>query len=117
MIPMRALIFALVVASAPVLALAQDEPRGNAANGKHLFEVMGCGSCHGYEGQGSRDGPRLNPPPAYPVTLLQMRMPRDLMPPYREANVSDRQVADLYAYMITFPKPPDLNTIRLLREN
>jgi mono/diheme cytochrome c family protein len=114
---MRALSFALLIACVPVGALSQDEPRGNAANGKQLFDIMGCASCHGYEGQGSRDGPKLNPPPAWPVTLLQMRMPRDLMPAYREVLVSDQQVADLYAHMLSFPKPLDPATIRILREN
>jgi mono/diheme cytochrome c family protein len=114
---MRVLFLTLVLAAVPCLGFAQDEPRGNAANGKHLFDAMGCASCHGYEGQGSRDGPKLNPPPAWPVTLLQMRMPRDLMPAYRETLVSDQQVADLYAHMMSFPKPPDPNSIRLLREN
>lgn len=114
---MRPILIALLLACVPVSAIAQDEPRGNAVSGKHLFDVLGCASCHGYEGQGSRDGPKLNPPPAYPVTLLQLRMPRDLMPPYREGLVADQQVADLYAYMSSFPKPPDPKTIRLLQEN
>ena len=114
---MRAMVFVFLAAAVPVCAFAQGEPKGNAANGKHLYDVMGCGSCHGYEGQGSRDGPRLNPPPAFPVMLLQLRMPRDLMPPYREPIISDQQVADLHAYMLSFPKPADLGAIRLLREN
>jgi mono/diheme cytochrome c family protein len=78
---------------------------------------MGCASCHGYEGQGSRDGPKLNPPPAYPVTLLQLRQPRDLMPAYREQILSEQQAADLFVYMTSFPKPADPKTIRLLQEN
>ena len=114
---MRAGLLALIFVAAPALALAQDEPKGNAANGKQLYGSMGCGSCHGYEGQGSRDGPRLNPPPAFPVTLLQLRMPRDLMPPYRESILSEQQAADLFTHMMSFPKPPDPATIRILREN
>jgi mono/diheme cytochrome c family protein len=98
-------------------AVAQETPRGDGANGKALYASMGCGSCHGYEGQGSRDGPKLNPPPAFEVTLLQLRQPRDLMPPYREAILSDKQAADLFTYMTSFPKPPDVKAIRLLQEN
>ena len=115
MIEMRALALGLIIAAAP--ALAQEEPRGNEASGKELYASMGCGSCHGYEGQGSRDGPRLNPPPAFPVMLLQLRMPRDLMPPYRENILTEQQAADLQAHMMSFPKPPDVSTIRLLQEN
>jgi mono/diheme cytochrome c family protein len=114
---MRAISVALLLIVLPAPAFTQDEPRGNPSAGKPLYDTLGCASCHGFEGQGSRDGPKLNPPPTYPVTLLQMRMPRDLMPPYREAIVSDQQVADLHAYMASFPKPPDPNAIRILREN
>ena len=113
---MRAALLLLLTITAPALAMAQ-EPKGNAVSGKELYASMGCGSCHGYEGQGSRDGPRLNPPPAFPVMLLQLRMPRDLMPPYRESILTEQQAADLQAHMMSFPKPPDLSTIRLLREN
>ena len=114
---MRAFFLALLVTAFPALAIAQQEPRGNEASGKELYASMGCGSCHGYEGQGSRDGPRLNPPPAFPVMLLQLRMPRDLMPPYRESILTEQQAADLQAHMMSFPKPPDVSTIKLLREN
>jgi mono/diheme cytochrome c family protein len=114
---MRAILLSFVFATLPLGASAQDEPKGNPTSGKRLFDVMGCGSCHGYEGQGSRDGPKLNPPPAFPVMLLQLRMPRDLMPPYRENLLSDQQAADLQAHMLSFPKPADPNTIRILREN
>jgi mono/diheme cytochrome c family protein len=40
-------------------AAAQDTPRGNAANGKKLFETIGCFECHGYAGQGGGAGPKL----------------------------------------------------------
>ena len=45
---------ALVLAAA---ALAQ--PPGNTEHGKRLFEKDGCYECHGYMGQGGRDGPRI----------------------------------------------------------
>jgi len=114
----RNILFAFILTAVPLIAAAQDQaPRGDTDNGKHLFDTLGCGACHGYEGQGSRDGPRLNPPPSYPVTLFQLRQPRDLMPPYREQIVSDQDASDLFAYMMSFPQPPDPTTIRLLQEN
>jgi ubiquinol-cytochrome c reductase cytochrome c subunit len=96
-------------------AFAQDTPRGNAASGKELFEAKGCYSCHGYVGQGSREGPRLTPPTAYAAFVLQLREPRAIMPPYKAELVSDREVADIYAYLAALPKPPDPKTVPLLR--
>ena len=114
----RILLGLLLVASPLNVAAQENAPMaGDVVHGKQLFDTLGCGACHGYEGQGSRDGPRLNPPPAFPVTLLQMRQPRDLMPPYREVIVSDQDVADIQAYMTRFPAPPDPETIPLLQNN
>jgi ubiquinol-cytochrome c reductase cytochrome c subunit len=95
--------------------LAQDTPKGDATSGKGLFEAKGCYSCHGYVGQGSREGPRLTPPIAYAAFVLQLREPRAIMPPYKEALVSDREAADIYAYLAAVPKPPDPKTVPLLR--
>ena len=46
-------------------AMAQGAPNGNAANGKKLFETIGCFECHGYAGQGGAAGPKLIEPPAW----------------------------------------------------
>jgi mono/diheme cytochrome c family protein len=109
------LAFAAVLVMAAGAALAQQAPRGNAANGKALYESTGCYQCHGYVGQGGAAGPRLIPPLAYEPFELQLRMPRFVMPPYREAVLSAQQVADIYAFVLTFPKPPDPKTIPLLQ--
>jgi mono/diheme cytochrome c family protein len=117
-VTMRKVLFSLLLFSVPLGAAAQDgAPPGDPAHGKEIFDSFGCGACHGYEGQGSRDGPRLNPPPPFPVVLLQLRQPRNLMPPFREQIVSDQDAADIYAYMSGFPAPLDPDTIRLLQEN
>ncbi len=97
------------------LSFPQDTPKGDAASGKQLFEAKGCYSCHGFVGQGSREGPRLTPPIAYPAFVLQLREPRAIMPPYKEALVSDREAADMYAYLVALPKPPDPKSVPLLR--
>ena len=96
-------------------ASAQDTPRGNAANGKKLFETVGCFECHGYVGQGGGAGPKLIDPPAFPAFIVQLRTPRQAMPPYTAKVLSDQQVADIYAHIQTFPKPPDVASIPLLR--
>jgi ubiquinol-cytochrome c reductase cytochrome c subunit len=97
-------------------AYAQGEDlRGNAQVGKQLFESKGCYSCHGFVGQGSREGPRLTPPLALPAFVVQLRTPRTIMPPYTAALVSDQQAADIHAYLASLPKPPDPKTIELLK--
>ena len=102
----------LVFASA---ASAQDTPRGNAANGKKLFETIGCFECHGYVGQGGGAGPKLIDPPAFPAFIVQLRTPRQVMPPFTDKVLSNQQAADIYAYIVTFPKPPDFKNIPLLQ--
>jgi ubiquinol-cytochrome c reductase cytochrome c subunit len=97
-------------------AAPQDaDPRGNAQTGKQLFEAKGCYSCHGYVGQGSREGPRLTPALPFQSFLLQLGMPRAIMPPYTATLVSEQQAADIHAYLAALPKPPDPRTVKLLQ--
>ena len=99
-------------------AQAQDyvPPKGDAHAGEALFQRFGCYSCHGSWGQGTgRDGARINPPPAFPAVLQQLRMPRQEMPPYVVSEIPDQGVADIYAYLSNIPKPPDPKTIKALR--
>jgi len=96
-------------------ALAQDEPKGNAQTGKDLFAAKGCYSCHGFVGQGSREGPRLTPALPYAAFVAQLRTPRAIMPPYTTALVTDQQAADIHAYLANQPKPPDPKTVKLLQ--
>ena len=114
---MRLLVtFALITSLSIGAAFAQDEgPRGNAQTGKQLFESKGCYSCHGFVGQGSREGPRLAPPLAFAAFVAQLRTPRAIMPPYKEALVSDQQAADIVAYLASLPKPPDPKAVKLLQ--
>lgn len=114
---MKRVVLVILLAVAPFAAFAQNAEQGNAVNGKRIFDEFGCAACHGYEGQGSRDGLRLNPAPSIEVLLLQLRQPRDLMPRYQESLISDRDAADLHAYMASFTPAPDPKTIRLLTEN
>ena len=96
-------------------ALAQNAPNGNVANGKKLYETIGCFQCHGYVGQGGAAGPKLIDPVPFPAFIVQLRTPRQVMPPYTERVLSDQQVADIYAHVKTFPLPPDPSTISILK--
>lgn len=96
-------------------ALAQNAPSGNVANGKKLYETVGCFQCHGYVGQGGAAGPKLIDPTPYPAFIVQLRAPRQVMPPYTERVLTDQQVADIYAHVKTFPMPPDPASITILK--
>ena len=110
----RVLAFALI--ALPGAVSAQDgAPRGNAENGKRLFDTKTCYACHGYVGQGSREGPRIAPPMPFPAFLAQMREPRGIMPPYKEAILSEQEAADIVAYLSSLPRPPDHKSIPLLQ--
>jgi ubiquinol-cytochrome c reductase cytochrome c subunit len=112
-LPILACIAGVLTANA---AFAQaDTPRGNAANGKKLFETIGCFECHGYVGQGGGAGPKLVEPPAYAAYIVQLRTPRQVMPPYTARVLNDQQAADIYAHLLTLPKPVDAKTIPLLQ--
>jgi len=115
-VEVKRLLLALALVALPVAASAQDAPRGNPATGKQLFDSKACYSCHGYVGQGSREGPRLAPPMPFAAFLAQMREPRGIMPPYKEAILSDQQAADIVAYLAGLPRAPDPKSIPLLQQ-
>ena len=97
-------------------AFAQaDTPRGNATNGKKLFDTVGCFECHGWAGQGGGAGPKLIDPPVFPAFIAQLRTPRQIMPPFTDKVLTNQQAADIYAYIVTFPKPQDAKNIPLLQ--
>ena len=46
---------------------------------------------------------------------LQLRTPRQLMPPYSAAVLSPQQAADIYAFVRTFPAPVNRANVPLLQ--
>ena len=129
--PLRLAGIPLVVAAAllllPSRASAQnaapetksdEAPAGNADNGKQLFVKDGCFACHGTLAHGgTSSGPRLSGPPvlSYKAFLAYMRNPAE-MPPYTEKVLSDKEVIDIYAFLKSVPRSPDLKSIPLLNE-
>ena len=105
---------ALLAFTAPAFAQGAP-PKGDTANGKKLFDTVGCFECHGWAGQGGGAGPKLINPPAWEAFIVQVRTPRNVMPPFTPKVLSDQQAADIYSYIQTFPKPRDPKTIPLLQ--
>ena len=107
----------LMLAAGPVCAQQDSAPAGNAANGKTLYNQVGCYQCHGQAGQGARmTGPSVSRT-QFPFEgfLYQLRHPANQMPPYEAAIVSDQEAADIYAYLRQMPTPRDPNSIPLLK--
>jgi len=84
-----------------------DRPAGNAANGKVIFVRYGCYECHNYAANGGAAGPRLAPRPI-PLSgfTRYVRKPTGEMPPYTAKVVTDQEIADIYAFLLTIPDPP-----------
>lgn len=99
---------------AMVSALAAQTASGNAQNGKKLFESYGCYECHDHAGQGGA-GARIAPRPI-PFTAFEkyVRHPSGEMPPYTAKVVSDKDLADIYAFLESIPQPPSAKSIPLL---
>jgi mono/diheme cytochrome c family protein len=90
-------------------ARAQDAPPGDAVEGKRLYLAVGCFTCHGRSGQG---GAMNGPAPILAKTAMpfegfkgQLRSPINDMPAYSEKVMTDKQVADIYAFVESLPGP------------
>src|SRR4030095_14391237 len=95
-------------APSPASASAHPTPStgaGNADAGRETYMKKGCYACHGREGQGSPTaGPRLGPnPTALSAFTRFVRAPRGTMPPYTEKVVTDRELADIHAFLQARP--------------
>lgn len=115
---MRTRLLAALAAFAFTGAFAQA-PAGDATKGKALYMKNMCWTCHGTAGQGGDrgSGGRI----AYEVWpwegfLQQMRRPRESMPRYDAQHVSDQELADIYAYIVSVRAGPKAKDIPLLKE-
>ena len=116
LLTLAGLLGGLLSTSAPGLAQQSGAPAGNVANGKKLFETVGCYQCHGYVGQGAlQTGPRISRTSLpFDAFLHQLRQPMYQMAPYEAAVLPDSAVADLYAYVKQLPEPPQVKDVPLL---
>jgi mono/diheme cytochrome c family protein len=102
--------FALVVGHGAALA-------ASAENGKRAYMKAGCWQCHGTLGQGGVTGPKLAPEPMPQESFVAfVRTTNRQMPPYREPVLPNDDLADIYAYLQSIPKPADHKSIPLLNQ-
>lgn len=115
---MGKLLFAALLMFSVATVSAQDKaPAGSAETGYQVYMKYQCYTCHGTVGQGADrgTGPRLAPNPvSYATFMSQVRTPRQDMPAYRQAFVSDQEIADIYAYLVSIKPSPAAKDIPLL---
>jgi mono/diheme cytochrome c family protein len=102
-----------------VVAFAQQAttPTSNVENGKRLFNRDGCWECHGYAGQGGRDGARLADTALTNAQMTRyIRKPTGAMPAYIDRVITDQELADIWAYLKSMPTPKAAKDIPLLNE-
>ncbi len=91
----------------------------SAEHGKIAFMQHGCWQCHGTMGQGSimtSGGKRLAPDPLpWEAFSGFVRSSNRSMPPFSEKILSNGDLEAIYAYLQSVPKPPDVNSIPLLK--
>jgi ubiquinol-cytochrome c reductase cytochrome c subunit len=91
---------------------------GDKKNGERLYVKNGCFQCHGYQGQGGLAGARLAQTKltVAAFTAFVRNPPSGGMPPYRAKVMTDQELADVYAHILTFPPPPPVANVPLLKE-
>jgi len=107
-----------VHAQQPTSAPATPTPSAETIQaGKQHFVTYTCYACHGYDGQGSGNGPRIDTTRTTLTGLVNyVRQPGGRMPPFRtERQIPDSALAEIYAYLESLPPPPDPSRIPLLR--
>src|SRR5262249_17313985 len=117
----RAMRFRLVpfvlVAFAATPAFSAD-----ATKGKSAFMKNGCWQCHGELGHGdlARGGGPQQPLPPKPMPLeafnVFVRTSNGPMPPYPKEILSDADLADIHAYLLSIPAAKDYKSIPLLSQ-
>ena len=116
---------ALVIGSCLVLgnaagaqAPAAEPP--SATNGKAVYMRVGCFTCHGtvgHGGAGARLAPNPLPLPAF-QNWVRKGTPgwsvRGGMPAFSPAVISDKELADVRAYLASLPASPNVKDVPLL---
>ena len=116
-----ALLSAALAVGTPRLVRAEDNaPSGDPVNGKRLYLADGCFECHGRAGLGGRFN---YPTPA----LAQIALPVDSfiaflreapndMPSFSAEVLSDKDAADIHAFLRSLPGPKSPKDFPLLNQ-
>jgi mono/diheme cytochrome c family protein len=112
--------FAVLVGASSQPAWSQQASAGDAANGKTVYLADGCFECHGRVGQG---GAMNGPAPILAQTKLpfeafkeQLRNPVNDMPPYPDSILSDKDLADMFAFLRSLPGPRAAKDVPIIND-
>lgn len=99
------------LARAPKAAAQRgNAPAGNVQNGEKVFTSEKCAGCHGPQGEGGTGqiaAPRIGPPRfGLPMFLDAVRNAKAPMPSFSTSQVSDADLADVFAFLSTKTAPP-----------
>jgi mono/diheme cytochrome c family protein len=101
-------------------ASAQDQPSGDPVNGKRVYLADGCFECHGRSGQGGAMNyqtpalAKLELPVESFVAFLRAA-PND-MPAFSADVLSDKDAADIYAFLQSLPGRQPVKDFPLLNQ-
>jgi mono/diheme cytochrome c family protein len=106
---------ATALAMSMVAARADDAPSGDPVNGKRVYLADGCFECHGRAGQGGQFNYQT---PALAKTALPVESfvaflreaPND-MPSFSADVLSDKDAADIHAFLQSLPGPRPVKDI------
>jgi mono/diheme cytochrome c family protein len=112
---------AAVIMGGLAAARADDTPPpGDPVNGKRLYMADGCFECHGRAGQGGRFN-YLTPAlanialPVESFISFLREAPND-MPSFSADVLSDKDAADIHAFLSSLPGPKSPKDIPLLNQ-
>lgn len=95
-----------LAAQAPVPAPVPPFGYGDPARGEDLYRSTGCVLCHGLQAEGGI-GPALTGIRVDFTTFLEsVRAPSDIMPPYLEEQITNQEVRDIQAYVLSLADNP-----------
>ncbi len=100
---MKKLFLAIILTALAAPAYAQNIASGDATRGKDIYMRDACYTCHGTTGAStSFVGPKLAHAGLTATRILrQLRQPQAQMPAYTEKVLSDKDAADLIAYVLS----------------
>jgi mono/diheme cytochrome c family protein len=120
LVAMASIAATLTIAGAATAQADDTPPPGDPVNGKRLYMADGCFECHGRAGQGGRFN---YPTPALADIALPVESfisflreaPND-MPSFSADVLSDKDAADVHAFLSSLPGPKSPKDIPLLNQ-
>jgi mono/diheme cytochrome c family protein len=110
-------IIVLPAIAAALMAGVTTAHAGDPKKGREIYVEKSCWSCHGYEGQGGVAGPRLSNTELPEEGFISfVHNSNGTMPPFSEKIIASQELADVHAFLLSLPKPPDAKTIPLLNQ-